>query len=247
MGFETSKKRNQVLELWEVHKYGVDSFSDADYLCIYGLKPADWYARGIRLLARTAVECTRDRLADRIGKDVVAAASTAATTSGCVVIDLFAGSGNTLHWVAKNVSAIRAIGFERDDDVFPVTRNNFDLIGENIDLKHEDYESGLKWLRVALDELIVVFVAPPWGDALQDDSGLDLRRTQPPVRDIIDLTANIFERNKILFAIQVYESIEPQSLAEMNGKFDWSALHIYDIDAPGKNHGILLGATGWSN
>src|ERR1700722_3409063 len=52
-------KRNEILTLDEVGQYGIDSFSDVDYLSIYGLKPAEWYARGIRLLGRTAVECTR--------------------------------------------------------------------------------------------------------------------------------------------------------------------------------------------
>jgi len=226
--------------------YGVESFADAEYLCIYGLRPADWNARG-RQLARTAVECTRDRLADRIRKDVAAAAKTATSTSACMVIDLFAGSANTLYWIVRNVFATRAIGFELDDDVFAITSKNVAPIGAGIDVEHEDYESGLKRLVVSPDESIVVFLAPPSGDALRDDSGLDLRRTQPPVSDIIDLTESIFERNKILFVIQVYESIEPQSLEEINVRFDWSALRIYDFNAPGKNHGILLGAMGWSS
>ena len=54
------EKRNRVMELWEVQKYGIDSFSDSDYVCIYGMPPAEWYERGIRLLARTTVECVRD-------------------------------------------------------------------------------------------------------------------------------------------------------------------------------------------
>jgi len=55
-------KRNETLTLDEVRQYGTDSFSDADYLRLYGLKPAEWYGRGIRLIGRTAVECTRDVL-----------------------------------------------------------------------------------------------------------------------------------------------------------------------------------------
>lgn len=57
-------KRNSVLELWEVLRYGTDTFGDANYLSIYGLQPAEWYARGIRLLGRTAVECTPDHVAN---------------------------------------------------------------------------------------------------------------------------------------------------------------------------------------
>ena len=40
------EKRNQVMELWEVQKYGIDSFSDSDYVCIYGMPPVEWYRTG---------------------------------------------------------------------------------------------------------------------------------------------------------------------------------------------------------
>jgi hypothetical protein len=61
------EKRNQVMALWEVQQYGIDSFADADYVRLYGMPPAEWYRRGIRLLARTTVECVRDALGDLIG------------------------------------------------------------------------------------------------------------------------------------------------------------------------------------
>ena len=35
-------KRNEVLDLWEVHRYGTDSYGDADYVSIYGMPPAEW-------------------------------------------------------------------------------------------------------------------------------------------------------------------------------------------------------------
>ena len=52
-------KRNAVLELWEVERYGIDSYDDPAYVSVYRTRPADWYAKGVRLLGRTAVECTR--------------------------------------------------------------------------------------------------------------------------------------------------------------------------------------------
>src|SRR5262249_58391282 len=88
-------KRNELLDLWEVERYGSDSFGDADYVCVYGLPPHDWYGRGVRLLGRTVVECTRDRLAARISRDVAAVAREAAA-GGAVIVDPFVGSGNTL-------------------------------------------------------------------------------------------------------------------------------------------------------
>ena len=63
-------KRNQVMELWEVQQFGIDSFADPEYVCIYGMPPTEWYRRGIRLLARTTLEAVRDRLGDLIGQDV---------------------------------------------------------------------------------------------------------------------------------------------------------------------------------
>lgn len=50
------------MSLAEIRSYGRDSFGDPDYLCLYERKPEAWYARGVRILARTAVECTRTAL-----------------------------------------------------------------------------------------------------------------------------------------------------------------------------------------
>ena len=70
-------ERNAILDLTEVQRYGTESWGDPDYVCIYGLRPREWYGRGIRILGRTAVECTRDELADNIGRDIAAVAKSA--------------------------------------------------------------------------------------------------------------------------------------------------------------------------
>ena len=63
-----------MLSLADIEQYGTDSFADADYVSVYGMRPRDWYSRCIRLLGRTAVECTRDALGDHIGRDVASVA-----------------------------------------------------------------------------------------------------------------------------------------------------------------------------
>jgi len=68
--------------------------------------------RGSFDTAGTAVECTRNRLADLIGRDVAEVDATCRSASGSVVVDPFAGSCNTLYWIARHVSARRAVGFE---------------------------------------------------------------------------------------------------------------------------------------
>src|SRR5262245_65509537 len=95
-------KRNEVLELWEVERYGGDSFGDPDYVSIYGMRPARWHAKGVRILGRTAVECTRDVLGDAIGKDIAATVATRPPGAGELVGDAFAGSGNTQEWVRRS-------------------------------------------------------------------------------------------------------------------------------------------------
>jgi hypothetical protein len=77
------------------------------------------------------------------------------------------------------------------------------------------------------------------------ESGLDFRRTTPPVAEIVDLAIGVFRGHKLLFAIQAYESVIPDSLAELTARFQWSAFKVYDINPHAKNPGLLLGSVGW--
>jgi hypothetical protein len=238
-------KRNAVLDLWEVQRYGSDSYADSDYVSIYDLRPAAWYAKGIRLLGRTAVECTRDELASAVGNDIAVTARTALRPVGTVVIDPFAGSGNTLYWMLRHLPGARGVGFELDDGVYDLTRQNLSLLGLPIDVLNTDYSSGLAAISVEVDELVVAFIAPPWGDALDKSSGLDLRRTVPPIGQIVDDLIDRFA-DCLLCAIQIYEHVDQASLAEVRARFDWSMLRIYNFNSPGHNHGIVLATKGWT-
>ncbi len=242
-------KRDSVLDLSEVERYGEDCFGDRNYVSLYGLAPAEWYARGVRLLARTAVECTRDRLADLIGRDVAAVVADAPAGARPGVVDLFAGSCNTLFWIARHVSARQAVGFELDAGVFEATRANLELVGATLELRHQDFVVGLRDLAEdgsAGDGPLIAFVAPPWGDALDEAAGLNLRATHPPVAGVVDLILQTFPDRPLLVAVQLYERVEPRSLAELAERFDWSEPRTYDINEPGRNHGLLLGTRGWT-
>ena len=232
-------KRYATLELWEVQRYGTDSYADAEYISVYGLRPAEWYAKGIRVLGRTAVECTRDVLADAIGAEIAANANAAARAGGVVVIDPFAGSGNTLYWMLRHLPRARGIGFEFDEAVFDLTKRNLSILELPVEVVHTEFSLGLGRVTVATDDLIVAFLAPPWGDALDASTGLDLRRTLPAIGDVVDLLLETFT-NDVLCAIQIYERVEPTSLVEVEARFDWSAFRMFDLNAPGANHGILL-------
>lgn len=45
--------------------------------------------------------------------------------------------------------------------------------------------------------------------------------------------------------IEVHEVNEPKALKTVETAFDWSDLRIYDVNAPGLQHGVLLGTRRW--
>src|SRR5216684_4206012 len=130
----SKEKRDQTMELWEVLKYGVDSFSDSSYVRIYGMPPAEWYERGIRLLARTTVECVRDSLGESIGKDVESVIQNGASTMKVIVVDPFAGSCNSLFWILRHAKNSKGIAFEVDRAIFEITRQNLSTLYSDIEL-----------------------------------------------------------------------------------------------------------------
>jgi hypothetical protein len=65
------------------------------------------------------------------------------------------------------------------------------------------------------------------------------------VAEVIDVTTAALGQRKLLFAVQVYETVESSSLAEVAARFSWSAMKVYDINAPGQKHGLLLASWNW--
>ena len=238
-------KRNKVLTLEEVEQYGLDSFGDADYISIYGMHPRDWYGRGIRLLGRTAVECTRDALADRIALDVSSVAARMLSTNQLVAIDPFAGSCNTLFWILRHLPNAEGVAFEADPQVFELTLRNLATLGQNIELVQGDYARLLEQRRIPADRVVAFFIAPPWGSALDEAQGLDLCGTTPPITEVIDGIARQFATHIILFVTQVYENVSASSMGQLQAQLDWTELRVYDLNEKGRNHGILLGTKGW--
>lgn len=237
--------RNRVLSLEEVERYGRDSFGNADHVSIYGLRPAEWYGRGIRILGRTAVECTRDVLGDAIGREVALEVGRLSPVRRILVLDPFAGSCNTLHWLLRHLPSAAGLAFEMDSMVFELAGRNLALLGRPIELVHGGYQTLLAERAIPGGPALVVFVAPPWGTALDEREGLDLARTVPPVTEIIDRIVGNFPERSLLFAIQIHEKVEPGSLEEVQRRLDRTRMQVFELDAPGRNHGIILGTRAW--
>jgi hypothetical protein len=240
-------KRDQVLNLWEVQRYGADSFGDPDHVSLFGMPTAEWYAKGIRIQGRTAVECTRDALGDAIGKEIAAVARTTPLSGRALVIDPFLGSGNTLYWILRHIDARRGLGFESDSAVFALTSRNLARLSVRIEVVNTDYRSGLSDLAVESDQLLIMFIAPPWGHALRETTGLNLRLTAPPVLDVIDFVCACFPQNRLLFAIQMLETTDRASISDLEARFAWSTSRVFNLNAPrGLRPGVLIGTRGWT-
>jgi len=239
-------KRNEVLTLEEVERYGRDSFGDPDYVSIYGLRPQEWYARGVRILGRTAVECTRDVLADAMGQTIAANIARLASLPGVLAVDPFAGSCNTLFWILEHVPCSQGLAFELDPRISELTRRNLALLGRPIELIEDDSLKCLQERTLSSDLGLVFFIAPPWGTALDPRTGrLDLRKTTPPVTEILASLSARYTTRPLLFAVQMYQKTDQASFEEACALLGDPRYRVFGFNAPGQNHGLLVGTRGW--
>jgi hypothetical protein len=248
--------RDQVLDLDQVRRYGATMFGDPDAISLYDMAPREWFELGVRMLGRTAVECTRDRLAALIAQDVAELAATAQTPTA-LVLDLFAGSANTLYWLHRALPDARAVGIELDPVIHEHARHNLDLVGCPIELHREHYADALSSLDPAVPAdpgaaggggaggLAVVFIGPPWGHALDLEHGLDLDGTAPPVHEILGRVTEALAGRPLLIAVQAFERMVPGPVEDLAATLDWSRLSCYDLNPPGRNPATLLGTLGW--
>lgn len=239
------QKRNQVVELWEVEKFGRDSFGDPDAVALYGMRPAEWYGRGVRILARTTLEAVRDPLGNCIGHDVARIAVTTSAGSTLGVVDPFAGSGNALYSILRHLPGAQGIGFEFEPAILDMTMRNLALLDAPIRLFNGDFRALLREHRFPPGQRIVAFLAPPWADALNADTGLNLGLTKPPVGEIIDAFERVYADSPLLYVIEVHERLVPEPLAALRERFEWSEMSIYDLAGPTGRHGVLLGTRRW--
>jgi len=158
-----------------------------------------------------------------------------------LVLDPFTGSGNTLYWMLRHLPGTHGLGLEQDPVVFQLTSRNLAVLNLSIEVSNCDYKTGLSALTMAPDQLLIAFIAPPWGDALNERTGLDLRRTTPPISEIVDFLISVSGKSPLLCAIQVYETLDPASEAELIPRFSWSEKRMYGLNAPGQNHGLFMG------
>ena len=143
-----------------------------------------------------------------------------------------------------HVPNAEGIAFELDPQVYELSKRNVASLDTSIELINGDYQSLLDGRRFPPGCVLIVFVAPPWGTALDEVTGLDLRRTIPPITDIIGRLGHT--RSRSPHSVRDAGVREANaSLSDLQGVLDWSELRVW-ANAEGRNHGILLGSKGWT-
>ena len=103
------------MALWEVRQYGLDSYSDADYVSLYGMRPADWFQQGVRLLARTVVECTSRRAGRLHWQRCRADGEMRRFPRRNALFSIRSrGHAITLYWILRHLPGARGVAFEDD-------------------------------------------------------------------------------------------------------------------------------------
>ena len=222
-----------------------DCFGDPDHVHLYGMKPKEWYERGVRILARTCLEAVKDPLGDKIGSDIAEVVGRASGKRPIGVVDPFAGSCNGLYAIVRHLPGSKGIGFEVEPTVFDLTSRNIAHLKAPIELVQGSYKDLVGARKHPTDHRVVVFLGPPWGDALQPVTGLHLDRTKPPILEIVQDFEQVYGSQPVLYVTEVHEVNEPTALKAVEAAFDWTDLLIYDVNVPGLQHGILLGTRRW--
>jgi hypothetical protein len=195
-------RRYDVLSLSDIIEAGRVLTGDPHGMAFYGMAPAEWYAKGIRLLGRTCVEATPDVTAGPIAR-------TAHTLLGhgpnVGVVDLFAGSANLMLHIAQALGA-RAHGLEADHAVWTRTAANLRIIDAPATVRHADWASYFDD-PLTVDTTLYV-LSPPWGSAFSFAHGLDITRTSPPIPMIVDTIA-ARDRSTRCYALIQHTPVEP--------------------------------------
>jgi hypothetical protein len=203
--------RTRTLAGHELMEVGRLVYGDADQLSLYGVPSSRMAERGVRLLGRTAIECSVDAYSAAVAGQVAAHGSgTPEPGPDAFVADLFCGSGNMGFHLGRRLG-LPVHASELDPLVHDHTRDSLTALGIEIDLQLLDYRDMLGKLGAASPRDTYV-VEPPWGPAFTPH-GLDLEATSPPVPQILaDITASR-DGTPCLVVIKTNDQIARDSLS----------------------------------
>ncbi|MBC3840649.1 hypothetical protein GXW82_11410 [Streptacidiphilus sp. 4-A2] len=214
--------RDQPLTTDQLYEAGRIICGHPESLSLYGVPAAELTARGLRVLGRTALECTKDPHPAAIAELIAEIQHPLGQRP--MVVDLFCGSGNIGHHLGRRLGH-PVYAAERDPLVYATTRHNLDRLDSSVALHHADYREMLTALPAlpARSEGDIYVVDPPWGAAAFTPDGLDLTRTAPPLPEILDDVRRSRDHLPCLVVIKTNDRIVNSSLDNSLG----GAVHLH--------------------
>ncbi|EYF07706.1 hypothetical protein [Chondromyces apiculatus] len=155
----------------------------AEDMALYGVPAPRMAAAGLRVLGRTALECTVDMHCVAIAEALYTLLGRPRRTPDLLVADLFCGSGNVGFHLGRRLGVLVQAS-ELDARVHAATQHNLSATGGPVALHRADYRDLLGQLapRGPHDTYVV---APPSGAASLPDDGTP-GDTSPPLGAIVD-------------------------------------------------------------
>ncbi|WP_372365305.1 RsmD family RNA methyltransferase [Candidatus Uabimicrobium sp. HlEnr_7] len=207
-------KCNQLMALEEVLEASKNRFGYDNLIRLYGMSSCEYYAKGIRIFGRTAIEAKVDSQANFIANRVKETVQNNYPNYEISVIDLFMGSGNLLYQIAESLQSQSKIAFERDENIYNLTRSNLELIDFSVQYHLGNFQDLFPKIQLNNKNLNVIIIDPPWGNkgAFNFSKGLDLRLTEPPLIEILHFLKKQIAKTPVIYVVPVYKIVVEESL-----------------------------------
>lgn len=235
---ELLSRGDELASYEDAKRFAAVAFSSV--FSLYGLSLDELWERRIRISCRTLVESTKDEWCHRILEEQshVMKQYRAETGGDVLVFDPFCGSANLLLHVGRFFGRAHCLGWERSKVVYENTVHAQDTLGIartecRIELRSFEELSvpGLVSPRPNMSN--VVIIDPPFGDALDDTSGLDLTQTKPPVTSIIERWLKLTKGARTLFLVKSHLVLNPASLEPLGAVADIRHVGQYSLTCVG--------------
>lgn len=208
-------KSDEQLTVGELKDVGRIIFGAEDRFRLYGLDPEGLEKAGCDIVGRTAMECKVDAQCAPVAaatRDAVLGIKGCADTS-IVVCDPFAGSGNMLYHVAKELKADPAFGFELTPSVADCTLSNIKKMSLEVDVTARSFMDSAAVVPPTAGAIVVVIVDPPWGGGFEFGRGLVLDKTDPTVPAVLARATAVFaEASQVIFVIATPDDVDEESV-----------------------------------
>jgi 16S rRNA G966 N2-methylase RsmD len=237
---EQMLRSEEILTLNDILEVGSIFYGGRDLLSLYGMDPFSFNKKGIRLLGRTSIECAIDAQSIQIARFIKNLKDDFFHGKGVVLLDLFAGSGNSLYHITKKINPLESIGIESNEKIYNLTCENLRIVNSNSKLYFGDAFEVIKQLKFPKETPIFVFLDPPWGRGLSSKYGLDLMKTSPSVyKTIIDVQKTL-PHNPLIFIIKTYEKMAHYSVVNIVDQFSYSSIKLIPVMDNRFNIGMMV-------